>query len=73
MQNFPILTIIFILLWIFFSFKVALIILSIGITVYLYYVIRDLYRYNPRRSGFKTEGNILRENLTKNKQSGKWC
>lgn len=67
MQNFPILTIIFILLWIFFSFKVACIIAGIMFIVYLYCIIKDMYKWNPRRSGFKTEGDILREkqlNLT---------
>ena len=64
MQNFPILTIIFILLWIIFSFKVACIIAGIGIVISIYVIAKDMYKWNPRRSGFKTEGDILREKQT---------
>ena len=61
MEKFPFITIIFILIWIIFSFKVASVVLGIVAVISLYVIGKDMYKWNPRRSGFKTEGDILRE------------
>jgi hypothetical protein len=58
MQNFPLITIIFILIWIFISLKVALILLGIGLLYTFWYIGKFLYRYNPRTKRYYDNNEI---------------
>ena len=52
MEKFPLITFIFILLWIIFSFEVACIILGIATIAFFVNLIKFLYKYNPRRKAY---------------------